>query len=327
MRRIEIIGAGPAGSAAALAAMAEGCRVRVFEKSVFPRHKVCGEFLSPEVPEVLETLGAWTAIAGAGPARIGRVRIRIGRREKCWNLPENGFGLSRHLLDRVLLDLAIERGAELVRASRQAGSGPAVIAHGRKESAKRGRRLFGFKAHFSGPGDDAVELHFQSGCYVGVSSVEAGKTNICGLAPEPLLSSCGFDPDELLRRLPPVRERTAPLRRTMPWLTTGPLVFRHSLHSSPENGIYKAGDALGFIDPFTGSGILSALITGRMAGIAAARAHPPQEHLRACRKALSFQYGIAGLLRAAISAGWAEMLAPFIPGALLFQLTRPRLVA
>jgi 2-polyprenyl-6-methoxyphenol hydroxylase-like FAD-dependent oxidoreductase len=42
-----------------MAALKEGARVRLFEKSRFPRHKVCGEFLSPELRPALESLGVW----------------------------------------------------------------------------------------------------------------------------------------------------------------------------------------------------------------------------------------------------------------------------
>src|SRR5438034_8852277 len=41
----------------ALSARHQGAPVRLYETSAFPRHKVCGEFLSPEVPEILGELG------------------------------------------------------------------------------------------------------------------------------------------------------------------------------------------------------------------------------------------------------------------------------
>jgi len=56
---INILGGGPAGSAAALAALREGTQVRMVEKSKLPRHKVCGEFFSPEIGPELEKLGVW----------------------------------------------------------------------------------------------------------------------------------------------------------------------------------------------------------------------------------------------------------------------------
>ena len=59
MKAIKIVGGGPAGSAAAIAALDGGASVRIVEKSRTPQHKVCGEFLAAETCRVLEELGAW----------------------------------------------------------------------------------------------------------------------------------------------------------------------------------------------------------------------------------------------------------------------------
>ena len=84
-----------------------------------------------------------------------------------------------------------------------------------------------------------------------------------------------------------------------------------------------AGDALGFVDPFTGSGMLAALLTGRLAGQAAARGRSVEEHLAACRRVLGRQYSVASLLRQLLGAGLAEKLAAFVPGRMLYRMTRP----
>ena len=70
---LHVLGGGPAGSTAALAAIEAGARVRIYEKSQFPRHKVCGEFLSPEVTPVLERLALLGRFQSLRPASIGRV--------------------------------------------------------------------------------------------------------------------------------------------------------------------------------------------------------------------------------------------------------------
>jgi 2-polyprenyl-6-methoxyphenol hydroxylase-like FAD-dependent oxidoreductase len=57
MRAVHVVGGGPAGVMAAVAAMREGAGVRIFEKSAFPRHKVCGEFLSPAILPLLRRAG------------------------------------------------------------------------------------------------------------------------------------------------------------------------------------------------------------------------------------------------------------------------------
>ena len=62
-----IVGAGPAGSAAARLLAEAGWSVALVEKSEFPRPKVCGEFISATSMAVLEACGvAVPFIAAAG---------------------------------------------------------------------------------------------------------------------------------------------------------------------------------------------------------------------------------------------------------------------
>src|SRR5262249_58972321 len=122
----------------------------------------------------------------------------------------------------------------------------------------------------------------------GIGPIENGGVNVCGLAPEGLLRQHGFDPWPLLPAA--FVDRLRGLDRSLDWLVTGPLVFRSPLELGSS---YPAGDALGFIDPFTGSGILAALMTGRMAGQAAARGIGVDRYVAACRNRIRRQYWMA----------------------------------
>lgn len=318
MASITILGGGPAGSSAALAALARGASVTVCERSILPRHKVCGEFLSPEIARELENLNAWSAFVGAGPARIRRMALHFGTRSKESLLPETAWGLSRYRFDHLLRQAAQDRGALLVPSLDRA---PDVMATGRPGSkSPRGRRLFGFKAHFAGPANDAVELFFFDGIYVGISPIENGGTNVCGLGPENVLAKLGFDYDALVQRNPALRTRLAPLERQMPWLSVGPLEYRQSRNASA----YLAGDALSFVDPFTGSGLFAAVKTGALAGTAAVEQVPHALHHSRCRATLKKPFLVASVLRRILDTGWADALAAFVPGRLLFTLTRPK---
>jgi len=324
MKRISILGGGPAGSAAALAVLREGGRVGVIEKSRFPRHKVCGEFFSPEIAPELEQLGAWGAFLAAGPARVRRTALHFGARTKSSPLPEPAFGLSRYTFDSIMLDQALAAGADLAA---EADEDPLITAHiratGRRAApAQRGQRLFGFKAHFEGPADDAVELFFFECCYVGVSCIEAGRTNVCGLAPESFLSRFGFEYDGVVTHCPALSHRLKPMQRVTPWFSTGPLQYGQAF--SGAGPAYPAGDALSFVDPFTGSGLLAAVRSGAMAGKAAIIGQPVAEYLRDCRASLRQPFQVAGVLRRALEGGWAERLLPLAPARLLFALTRPK---
>ncbi|HEY1242393.1 MAG TPA: FAD-dependent monooxygenase [Bryobacteraceae bacterium] len=323
MAEIQIIGAGPAGSAAAIGALQHSAAVRIADRARETRHKVCGEFISPEASGILEQLGVWQEFLGVGPSCIRRCALHFGSRVKAWKLPESAFGLSRLALDRLLLErarslgAAVERGVA-IRAAEQCGT--TVLASGRGTAPRTASRLFGFKAHFRGPATDAVELYFTEFGYVGINPIENGLTNVCGIAPEHRLRECGFDLDELASRSSLLAERVRPLTRTLKWLTTGPLTF--SRPQIAAGTAYAAGDALGFVDPFTGSGILNALLTGWMAGTAAARQLAVAEHLRSCRALLERPAMISGLFRAAIQRGYADHLAWLVPGRWMYRLTR-----
>jgi menaquinone-9 beta-reductase len=318
---IQIAGAGPAGTAAAIAALSQGAAVHIYERSLHAKHKVCGEFVSREAFRVLERLGVAPAFFELKPSVIRRCALHLGAHVKEWTLGEPAFGLSRLALDRLLLERAVAAGARLSRGTtfREGDSRDRVIlASGRRGLASRGGRLFGFKAHFSGPVTDSVELYFTRFGYVGISAVEDGETNVCGLASEETLRRYDFDVDALLAGEPAVSAHLRPLARTMRWLTTGPLSFSRVPR---EADVYLAGDGLGFIDPFTGSGILNALMTGRLAGIAAATGKSAAEHLRTCSSLLDGPFATSAALRALLRTRVRE-LAVLIPGNWLYKFTR-----
>jgi flavin-dependent dehydrogenase len=325
MLPVRVVGGGPAGSSAALAALNCGAGVEIVEQSRLPRHKVCGEFLSPEVLPLLERLGVADCFFAARPAVIRRMMFFAGGRSKSAVLPEPAYGLSRYSLDHLLLEEAVTRGAVLTRGRVTSPSHGDIWAAGRSAAPARGGRVFGFKAHYEGPANDAVELYFFRGLYVGVSSVEGGVTNVCGLGPEEALRALEFDLDELVCSYGPLRNRLAPLRRCMDWLHAGPLVFENRLAQCEP--WYRAGDALSFIDPFTGSGQLTAVLTGSLAGECAATGVGMEEYWRRARLRIGGAFSVSRWIRATLRHGLAEFALPLVPSSLLFRLTRPGRVA
>jgi hypothetical protein len=319
---IRVIGGGPAGCAAALSALVQGARVTIFEKTRFPRHKVCGEFLSPEAAIVFDKLGVLSEFLDLRPHAVTEANVFLGGVKKHWKLDDAAFGISRFAFDSFLLGCAVKSGAELVREAAEPCEHPTVVAHGRHHSSPGKDRLFGFKAHYSGPVSDSVDLYFARRMYVGISCIEDRLTDVCGLASESLLREHGFEPESLLASVPRIKERIAPLSREMQWMITGPLVFGGAFRRAVP-GLYPAGDALGFVDPFTGSGMLGALVTGMVAGRCSAQSVPSSRYLAECRTILRSQYGAATLFRKLISWGVADKLAWLLPGQSLFDLTRP----
>ena len=113
---VAVIGAGPAGTAAAIQAARRGASVVVFEKAARGRDKVCGDGLTPRAVAALERL----EIDMDGSHRIDGLRMIAGRtrRELPWptggRFPDHGAVWPRRELDRRLVDAAAEAGAEIL---------------------------------------------------------------------------------------------------------------------------------------------------------------------------------------------------------------------
>lgn len=322
---VKIHGGALAGCAAALAARQQDVPVVVYEKSPFPRHKVCGEFLSHGAEALFRDLGLWRRFERLNPASITRLELHFPGKSFQYELPDPCWGISRYSLDAWLMESAIAAGAEWHQELAPVATPPAVMAYGRKQSAPKGNRIFGFKAHHAGPSTGTIELHFFDGCYVGVSPVENGIVNLCGLGPESILSQHAFDYDALCDCSPTLRERRRALRRQIEWLSVGPLVYRVPPREPMEAGVYPAGDALGFVDPFTGTGMFNALLSGSLAGAAAARGESVASYLKACRHLLHRPFVVSSLFRKALESGLADHAVGWLPGSLLFRLTRAHL--
>lgn len=111
-----IVGAGPAGSAAALAALQANpaCRVALVDASDFPRDKTCGDGIAPQALNELATLGVPDAAAGFAPVRRLRLRSPLGR-EVVAEPKEPAYCIPREVFDDRLVKAAVARGAVLFK--------------------------------------------------------------------------------------------------------------------------------------------------------------------------------------------------------------------
>jgi len=112
---LAVIGAGPAGAAAAITAARGGARVLVVDSAAHGRDKVCGDGLTPRAVGALNELG----IDQSDAHRIDGLRMIAGKteRELLWpaggRFPDHGAVWPRRRLDAALIDAASEAGAEV----------------------------------------------------------------------------------------------------------------------------------------------------------------------------------------------------------------------
>ena len=142
-----------------------------------------------------------------------------------------------------------------------------------------------------------------------------------GLRRRSIYGDADFDVDDLIRQDRALRERLAPLTRKWDWIFTGPLEFGNQFDDPVD--AYVAGDALSFVDPFTGSGLLCAILTGSLAGRAAATAIPIDEYRKQCAALLEQPFNFSSALRRIAAMRAAGPLLRVAPANLLFRFTRP----
>ncbi len=287
-----VVGGGPAGSAAAIRAARNGAGVLLLERGRFPRHKVCGEFVSAESLDLLRDLlaPAQRQLISHAP-RIARGRIFADGAVLGAEITPPAASIPRFDLDAALWDSCRESGVETrgecaVQAVEGDGPFRVITAHD-SYSAKSlinatGRwsnltsaatracvtdeRWIGIKAHFRESSAAAsVDLYFCEGGYCGVQPISTA-SNGSGTC----INACAMVRSDIATTLPDVLHcHSALLERSRSWeplmqaVSTAPLVFHESEPLQRQS--LQVGDAATFVDPFIGDGISLALRSGNLA--------------------------------------------------------------
>jgi menaquinone-9 beta-reductase len=120
-----IIGAGPAGAAAAISLAGKGYRVALIDKEKFPRDKLCGDFINPVNWPILRELGVDNHVLSSKHDKVTAFRITACSGEHAQARlpaqnrgPEFGLGLSRTRFDLALLRQAEHAGAVVLQGCR-----------------------------------------------------------------------------------------------------------------------------------------------------------------------------------------------------------------
>lgn len=122
--KIAIVGAGPAGSSLAIRFAKQNFKVTLVEREKFPRHKLCGEFISPECLEHFQDLEVLDEMMVRGGDRISQTVFyaengkSVSIKSEWFNgNPKGALGLSRAEMDFRLMEKAKELGVEVLEES------------------------------------------------------------------------------------------------------------------------------------------------------------------------------------------------------------------
>ncbi|TDN89364.1 hypothetical protein DET49_106109 [Salegentibacter sp. 24] len=294
--KVIIVGGGLAGLTAAIHLSREGQQVLLIEKKAFPRHKVCGEYLSNEVLPYFNFLDI-DLKGSLKPINIQRLLYSTQNAKTIeTKLELGGMGISRYNLDNFLFKKAQEYGTEILLGSVEninfendefrlkLSSGKefktAIVlgAFGKRanldkslgrEFEKQKSSWLALKGHYENPEfpDNLVALHNFEGGYCGLSKIETGLVNACYM-----VSYKSF------KKYKNTKEFKKQILFNNPYLKgffiKAKPVFENDLSiaqiSFEEKSIIKEhvlmlGDAAGLIHPLCGNGMAMAIHSGKIA--------------------------------------------------------------
>lgn len=330
-----IVGGGPAGASAAIVLARAGAPHLLVERSRETGDAICGGFLSWRTLESLGRLGIEPEMLG--PARVVRTRLIVGDRVVEAPLPRPAHGVSRRLLDTVMLRHAVALGASVERGVtvRSLANTAALLDDGatltsdtlflasgkhdvrgaaRPADARGEDPVLGLRVRLpTTPGltrlvGDAIELHLFDRGYVGIVLQEDGSANVCMAVHRSKLHSAGSPAallDQLARDHPRLGERLASRDGRMPIDAIANVPYGWRARATSD-AVFRLGDQAGVIPSLAGEGMGIAIASGIRAGhayIAGGAAAAPRFQ-RDLAAATARPIRLAGLVRDAAERPW-----------------------
>ena len=291
-----IVGGGLAGLTSAIHLSSRKKRVLLIEKNEYPKHKVCGEYISNEVLPYLNSLGINPINEGA--KQITKVHISTTKSNLIkGELPLGGFGMSRYFLDNLLVKKAHLNGVQILKdtvdsihfkkdsftiTTKSSGvfqSKITIGAFGKRSSLdQKMKRKFiqkkspylAVKIHVKGVfPENLVALHNFKGGYCGVSKVENNAINVCYITEYRSFKKhkniTDFQEQVVFKNkhLRKIFKESSPVFEKP--LTISQVSFQTK--NPVEDHIIMCGDTAGMIHPLCGNGMGMAISSARLASV------------------------------------------------------------
>lgn len=294
---VAIMGGGLAGLALTLLCARAGYKVVLFEKEIYPFHKVCGEYLSAESQGFLLNLGL--DLEKMDLPIITQLEVTAGKQVIKQSLQPGGFGISRYLLDHTLYLIAERAGVKIYQGAKvkdihfdnneftvSAGNirVTATVAAGTfgKRSNIDVKWARDFIRHKPGPLNNflavkyhvevpfppgTIALHNFPGGYCGISRIEENACCLCYLTTAGNLQAAGSIEamENTILRKDPHLDRIFSSARILPGFPITISQISFDKKSQVENHVLMTGDAAGLITPLCGNGMSMALQGSRIA--------------------------------------------------------------
>ena len=289
-----IIGGGLAGLSSAIHLSKHDLSVLVIEKNSYPKHKVCGEYISNEVLPYLDYLEI--DVFKLGAKKINRFELSTTKNKLIKaDLPLGGFGISRYCLDKTLAEKAKSKHVKIIQdlvvdiqflndefsvetKNNSIYKSKIVIgAYGKRSNIdiklnrkfiKEKSPFLAVKTHVKGNfPSNLVALHNFEGGYCGVSKVEDDSINLCYIT--------NFEAFKKFKNIDEFQQKVIFRNKALKTIfENSKSVFEEPLTISQisfetknpiDNHIIMCGDTAGMIHPLCGNGMSMAIRSSQMA--------------------------------------------------------------
>ncbi len=294
-----IIGGGLAGLSLSIQLANAGYKIVLFEKEKYPFHKVCGEYISMESWNFIESLGLNLEKMNLPIIKKLIISSTNGKYIK-QELSLGGFGISRYVLDNELNNIARQAGVKIYEETKVNDivfnddvftlSTSALKIQCKVAAGTFGKRsnidvkwsrdfikkknnslnnYIGIKYHVKTElATDTIALHNFKGGYCGISKIEDGKYCLCYLTTAENLKANNNSIPEMEKNVLQQNPFLKEIFSNGKFLPAFPVTISQisfDKKSQVENNVLMIGDAAGMITPLCGNGMSMALHASKIA--------------------------------------------------------------